>query len=253
MQLRLDGKLALVTGSARGLGEAIARGLAEARASVVIADMKDDAALKAAEAFRQDGLMAHGERLDVADRAALPVFAERVAERYGDISILVNNAGVAGWERLGDAGSDVTWDRQIAVNLTGAFDVTRAFLPALKRTRGTVLNIASIAAFTSAFAHLGYTASKGGIRALTQGMCRELAPFGIRVNAIAPGYMDTDMGGTSDGKEDDKTAEWLRFHCPMGRMGKPHEVAGPIVFLASDAASFINGVTLPVDGGYLTI
>lgn len=245
----LNNRLALVTGAGRGLGAAIARGLAEAGARVIIADIIAEEAQNTARSLTDEGFRAFGERLDITDREALAVFADHVAKTYGELAILVNNAGVAGMARIADPDSAGTWDRNIAVNLTGAFDTTRAFLPALKATRGTVINISSVVAFTSGFAHVGYTASKGGIRSLTQAMCRELAPFGIRVNAVAPGYIDTAMGGKGDGTTD----EWLRWHCPLGRFGEPREVAGPVVFLASDAASFVNGVTLPIDGGYLVV
>lgn len=247
--MTLGGRLALVTGAARGLGEAIGLGLAQAGARVILADVLGDDARRTAAAMRKDGLEVFGEQLDVTDRDCLPAFVAHVSQTYGDISILVNNAGVASMDRIGDPGSPAAWDRNIAVNLTGAFDTTRAFLPALKATRGTIINVSSIVAFTSAFAHVGYTASKGGIKSLTGALCRELAPFGIRVNAVAPGFMDTPMGG----KGDPVTEDWLRWHCPAGRFGEPHEVAAPVVFLASDAASFVNGVTLPIDGGYLVV
>jgi len=245
----LDGRIALVTGAGRGIGAAIAHGLAEAGARVIMSDILAEDAATAAAVLTGNGLEAWGEALDVSDRESIEAFASHVASRYGNISILINNAGIGGTARLGDAESRMTWDRNIAVHLTGAFEVTTAFLPALKQTRGSIVNVASIVAFTSGFAHVGYTAAKGGIRALTQAMCRELAPFGIRVNAVAPGYIDTAMGGKGEPVTDD----WVHWHCPMGRFGEPHEVAGPVVFLASPAASFISGVTLPVDGGYLTI
>jgi NAD(P)-dependent dehydrogenase (short-subunit alcohol dehydrogenase family) len=245
----LNNRLALVTGAGRGLGAAIARGLAEAGAKVIVADIDVYSADSTASELAAQGHTAWGERIDVTDRRGLKLLATRVGKTYGDVSILINNAGVAGNARLGDDDSEETWDRNIAVHLTGAFNTARAFLPALTATRGTIINISSVVAFTSGFAHVGYVAAKGGVRTLTQAMCRELAPFAIRVNAVAPGYMDTAMGGKGDSNTDD----WLNWHCPMKRFGQPEEIAGPIVFLASPAASFVNGVTLPVDGGYLVI
>jgi NAD(P)-dependent dehydrogenase (short-subunit alcohol dehydrogenase family) len=249
MMETLANQLALVTGGGRGLGEAIAQGLAEAGARVIVADIRADLAIATAERLSAAGHAAHAETLDVADRSSLADFAARIGQRHGNISILVNNAGIAGNERLGDDLSAAVWDANIAVNLTGAFDLSRVFLPALKATRGTIINVCSVVAFTSGFAHAGYVASKGGIRSLTQTLCRELAPFGIRVNAVAPGYISTAMTDP----DDPVTRQWLDWHCPMKRFGEPHEVAGPVVFLASPAAGFVNGVTLPVDGGYLTI
>jgi len=245
----LKGKSALVTGAAQGIGAAISQALAVEGAKVVMADINADGARSAAAVFAGKGLDCIGDGVDVTQRSEVDAFAARIARTVGPISILVNNAGIGMNAPLGDAAAPKVWDDTIAVNLTGVFNVSRAFLPALKQTRGSIVNISSVVAFTSGFADAGYVASKGGVRALTQKMCRELAEHGIRVNAVAPGYIQTAMVGP----DDLKTVEWLSWHCPMKRFGQPEEIGGPVVFLVSPAASFVNGVTLPVDGGYLTI
>ncbi|MEX0921983.1 MAG: SDR family NAD(P)-dependent oxidoreductase [Rhodovibrionaceae bacterium] len=245
----LQGQRGLVTGAGSGIGAAIARELAAQGASVVVTDISKEAALHEAERLREEGYSAVGEALDVTEREDLAALSQRLAEEAPPLSILINNAGIGENLPFDDPQSSETWDRTLAINLGGVFNVTYAFLPALKKTRGCVVNISSVVAFTSSFAHAGYAASKGGVRSLTQTLCRELAPHGIRVNAVAPGFIDTPMGGKGDGKTD----AWVDWHCPQRRFGIPEEVARPVVFLASPAASFINGVTLPVDGGYLTI
>lgn len=247
--MMLAGQLALVTGAGRGIGAAVSQALAAEGAKVVMADIRMDLAQEAAAHLRAQGFNCLGEELDVTDREASAAFADRITRDVGPISILINNAGIGLSASLGDPVAPKAWDDTIAVNLTGVFNVSHAFLPALKRTRGAIVNISSVVAFTSGFADAGYVASKGGVRSLTQKMCRDLAEYGIRVNAIAPGYIETAMGGS----EDAKTVEWLSWHCPMKRFGRPEEMGGPVVFLVSPAASFVNGVTLPVDGGYLTI
>jgi NAD(P)-dependent dehydrogenase (short-subunit alcohol dehydrogenase family) len=216
---------------------------------VIAADIDEGGARETADRLERQGRRATGLLLDVADREATFAAAGRIRAAHGPVAILVNNAGVAASAKIGDPDSPEKFDRSIAVNLTGMFNVTTAFLPALKETRGAIVNVASVVAFTSSFAAAGYAASKGGVRTLTQQMCRELAPFGIRVNAVAPGYIDTPMGGKGDPVSD----AWIEWHCPMKRYGEPHEIAGPVVFLASPAASYISGATLPVDGGYLSV
>jgi NAD(P)-dependent dehydrogenase (short-subunit alcohol dehydrogenase family) len=245
-----DGQLALITGGGRGIGAATALTLAQRGAKVILADVDGNSATQAASEFVKQGYDAVGLALDVADRGGCFKVAEGVTAEHGDISILVNNAGVGGGARLGDSESAEQWDRSIGINLSGGFNVTSAFLSSLKRTKGCIVNISSVVAFTSGFAQVGYTASKGGMRSLTQAMCRELTPFGIRVNAVAPGYVHTEGMG---GKGNEKVENWLSWHCPMQRHGEAHEVATAIAFLCSPDASFVNGVTLPVDGGYLVI
>ncbi|WP_028710508.1 SDR family NAD(P)-dependent oxidoreductase [Paracoccus pantotrophus] len=245
----MTGRVAVVTGGASGIGFATARDLALRGATAIICDIDGDRARSSAESLVAEGLAAAGYQLDVSDRASCAEVVGQVSARHGPVAILVNNAGIAGTARLGDAHSAEQWDRSIAVNLTGMYNIAVACLPGLKETRGAVVNISSVVAFTSGFAQAGYAASKGGVRSLTQAMCRELTRFGIRVNGVAPGYVETPM--TASGK--DKFAEWLEFHCPMQRYGKPEELAKAIVFLCSDDASFVNGATLPVDGGYLAV
>jgi NAD(P)-dependent dehydrogenase (short-subunit alcohol dehydrogenase family) len=247
----LQGDLALVTGGAIGLGAAVAQELATQGATVVIADIDLVAAEQTAARLTAAGLPVSAVRIDVTEPESVRAAEAAIRERHGDISILVNNAGIAGVSRIGDDGDLATWDRVLEVNLSGAYYVTTVFLESLKRTRGRVVNVSSVVAFTSGFSSASYVASKGGIRSLTQMLARQLADHGIRVNAVAPGYFDTPM--MAGLKANQETMDWVAMHCPMKRLGVPEEIAGPVAFLVSPAASFVNGVTLPVDGGYLVM
>lgn len=245
----LQGKLALVTGAGRGLGAAIARGLAAQGATVLLADADGESAASTAAALRSDGLHAHGDLLDVTDADACSRYARAVASDHGHIDILVNNAGIALAGRFDDPDSRTSWRRQIDVNLEGVFNVTHAFVTQLKASRGAIVNLASIASFTAGTSAPGYIVSKGAIRSLTQVLARDLAPHGIRVNAIAPGVMDTIM--TAAKRADAAQMSSYLQRVPLGRTGSPEEVVGPVVFLVSPWASYITGAILPVDGGYL--
>ncbi len=246
----LENKLALVTGAGGGLGSVIAQGFVNEGARVVLADLDLARAEAVAAAIREQGGQAWAEQLDVTDRAAVQAFAGQLTAERGAIDVLVNNAGISGRARMDDPQAEEVWDRLIQVNLQGLFNVTHAFVPALKQSRGCIVNLSSIVAFVSGISSAGYIASKGAVRSFTQALARDLAPYGVRANAVAPGLMLTEMvapqlavpGGT----------DWYMKRVPMARGGQPEEVVGPIVFLASAMASYVNGVVLPVDGGFLS-
>lgn len=246
----LKNKLALVTGAGGGLGSAIAEGFAREGAKVIVADIDAARAASVAQMITDQGGQAWSEMLDVTDREGVRKFAQAVTERLGPIDILVNNAGVSGRACMDDPQAPEVWDRIMSVNLEGLFNVTHAFVPALKASRGCIINLSSIVAFVSGISSAGYVASKGAVRSLTQVFARDLAPFGVRANAVAPGLMLTEMvapqlavpGGT----------DWYMLRVPMARGGEVHEIVGPVIFLASDMASYVNGVVLPVDGGFLS-
>jgi NAD(P)-dependent dehydrogenase (short-subunit alcohol dehydrogenase family) len=246
----LKEKLALVTGAGGGLGSAIAQGFAKQGARVIVADIDVGKAQRVADGIVAAGGRAWSVAIDVRDRAATQACAAELEARHGPIDVLVNNAGISGKSRIDDPQATEVWDRLIEVNLQGLFNVTHAFVPALKKTRGCIVNLSSIVAFVSGISSAGYVASKGAVRSLTQVLARELAPFGVRANAVAPGLMLTDMvapqlavpGGT----------DWYMTRVPMGRGGEVDEIVGPVVFLCSPMASYVNGVVLPVDGGFLS-
>jgi NAD(P)-dependent dehydrogenase (short-subunit alcohol dehydrogenase family) len=228
----------------------MARGFAAEGARVVVVDVRKETAEAVAESIRASGGQAWAEAVDVTDRGAVLSLAESLTARLGPIDVLVNNAGISGRARVDDPESAEVWDRIVQVNLQGLFNVTHAFIPALKRTRGCIVNLSSIVAFVSGISSAGYVASKGAVRSFTQVLARDLAPHGVRANAVAPGLMLTEMvkpqqavpGGT----------DWYMDRVPMKRGGEPEEIVGPVVFLASSMASYVNGIVLPVDGGFLS-
>ena len=247
----LDNKVALITGAARGLGAAIARGCAREGATVILADRDLDGAQRTADALVAEGGRASAVALDVTDRAAVVACADQVQASHGGIDVLVNNAGIAGGPRFDDAATPAAWDRVMGVNLQGCFEVSHAFVPLLKARRGCIVNLSSIVAFATGISSTGYVVSKGGVRSLTQVMARDLAVYGIRVNAVAPGLMDTDMAAPQLATE--HGTDWFTQRAPLARLGTADEVVGPVVFLASGMATYVTGVVLPVDGGFLAV
>jgi NAD(P)-dependent dehydrogenase (short-subunit alcohol dehydrogenase family) len=247
----LAGKRALVTGAGQGNGRAIAFGLAAHGADIVASDVDLAGAERTAADLRASGNNAFAFRLDVTDAAACQALAQTIARDIGDISILINNAGIIIREGLDSPRAAENWRRVLDVNLTGVFNVTHAFLPALRKTRGAIVNLGSVASFVGVGDTLGYAPSKGGVKLLTQALARDLARDGIRVNAIAPGVIETAM--TEVTRNDPARIAGFVGRTPLGRVGQPEELVGPVVFLVSEMASYVSGVTLPVDGGFLAV
>jgi len=251
MKDMLLGRLALVTGAGHGNGAAIARGLAAAGAEVIVTDIDKDAARTIADSIVAEGGKARGFMLDVTDEESCARLARDVSLLVGPIRILVNNAGIFLRGNLVAADGRERWDRTMAVNVQGPFNVTMAFVDQLKLTKGTIVNIASINSYVAAAGAGAYPVSKGALAQFTRALASELAADGVRVNALAPGLIATAM--TEPTRADPRRLEAFLAHVPMKRVGEPEELAGPVVFLCSDAASYITGTILPVDGGYLGV
>lgn len=247
----LDGRLALVTGAAGGIGQAIAIAYAQAGARVVVTDVDSVRCGGTLAGVRAAGVAGWAHALDVTDADACAALAARVAAEAGPVDILVNNAGVLIREGIDSPRAHANMRRTLDVNLFGTFHTVHAWLPALRTTRGCIINVASGAAFVAQGACLGYSASKGAVKMFTQALALDLAPDGIRVNALAPGVIETPM--TVATRADPVRLERFLARLPAGRVGQPRELAGPALFLASPLASFVNGVTLVVDGGMLAV
>jgi NAD(P)-dependent dehydrogenase (short-subunit alcohol dehydrogenase family) len=243
------GKVALVTGGGNGIGAATCRAFAAAGARVAVLDRDAAAAQAVAAEINHRNGSATAYAVDVADRGAFTVLAGSVAQAEGGIDILVNGAGTTVRRTIPEMGAE-DWDRVIAVNLTGAFNGIQAVLPHMRaRGGGAIVNIASIAGQRISFGGTAnYTASKAGLLGLTRHAAYELAPDGIRVNAVCPGPTATGFGGAIPSEE----AKAIRARkVPLGRMCEPDDIADPILFLAGHAARMITGVALTVDGGVL--
>jgi len=241
--------LVLITGAGQGNGRAIAMGVAAAGATVIVTDVRQDTAESAADEIRKRGAKASAYQLDVTDAGACTELAQRVADEVGAVNVLVNNAGIIIRETIDSPRAADNWRRVMDVNVHGIFNVVHAWLPALRQTRGNIINVASIASFVGVGGNLGYSPSKGAVKLFTQALARDLAADGIRVNAIAPGVIETPM--TASTREDPSRLAGFMTRTPLGRVGQPEELIGPVVFLASPMASYVTGAILPVDGGFL--
>lgn len=247
----LRGKNVVITGGAKGIGLATAHAFARQGARVALLDM-DPAALDAAVAeLRAAGGEALAAQASVTDADAVERAFAQVEQAWSGIDVLVNNAGISARAPFDDPQTPQIWERVMNVNLQGTFNVTHAFVEQLKARRGAIVNLCSIVAYGCGISTAGYVVSKGGVRSFTEVLARDLAPHGVRVNAVAPGLMETEM--TAGQRAQTHGTDWYMRRAPMARAGRADEIVGPVLFLASDMASYVNGVVLPVDGGYLAV
>jgi len=243
----LSGHVALVTGAYRGLGFAIARGLAQAGARVLLNARRADALAAPLAALQGEGLDVGSSLFDVTDAPGVTTAVDAIAQSHGPVSILVNNAGIQRRHAFVDF-PDADWDAIMATNVTGPYRVSKAVLPAMiAARRGKIIHIASLMSELARPTVVPYTAAKGAIRQLTRGMAVELAAHNVQVNAIAPGYFATELNrALLDNAEFDA---WVKQRTPAGRWGEPAEIAGLAVFLASRAADYVTGQMVTIDGG----
>jgi NAD(P)-dependent dehydrogenase (short-subunit alcohol dehydrogenase family) len=245
--MRLDGKVAIVTGAAHGMGEAEARLFAKEGAKVVVADVLGKEAEAVAADIRASGGNAIGATIDVTSEPEWVALIAKTLASYGRIDILVNNAGISG-SSVGDPDGLEGWQRVIAVNQTSVFLGTKLAAEQMAKTGGgSIVNISSIMGFVGGpSGHPAYSASKGAVRIYTKSAAVRYGPLGVRVNSVHPGYMPPMLNATNANERGEKIAA-----TPLRRLGEPLEVAYGVLFLASDEASFVTGTELVIDGGYI--
>jgi 3-oxoacyl-[acyl-carrier protein] reductase len=243
--MSLQGRIALVTGASQGIGRACAFELARAGATVVLAARNQSKLAEAVAEIEATGGQAAAFALDVANEDSIKSGAKSILERFGKVEILVNNAGITR-DGLMMAMKRADWDDVLGTNLTGAFLLTQAFLrPMLKNRWGRIINISSVVGRTGQAGQVNYVSSKAGLIGLTRALAREVASRGITVNAVAPGYIETPMTAVLD----EKQRSAMMAQIPLGRAGTDLEIAQSVAFLVSDAAGYITGHVLDVNGG----
>ena len=243
----LSGKIALVTGGAQGIGQTIGEELVHHGALVVLGDINEEGVKNTADSMSQNGGSASGVRLDVTRPEEVQRVFKQIIEKHGRIDILVNNAGITR-DGLLMRMKEEDWDLVLSVNLKGSFLCTQlAVKQMMKQKSGAIVNIASIVGLIGNFGQANYSASKAGLIALTKTAAREVGSRGVRVNAIAPGFIDTEMTRCLDQNVKEKLIEQI----PMARLGQPGDIADCVVFLVSDRAKYITGQVISVNGGML--
>ena len=243
----LNGKVALVTGGAQGIGQVIGEELARLGVHVVLADVNGEGAARSADAINDNGGSAEGAKLDVTSAEDVKELFKNIIKKYGQLDILVNNAGITR-DGLLMRMKEHDWDMVLSVNLKGSFLCTQmAVKQMMKQKSGSIVNIASIVGLMGNFGQANYSASKAGLIGLTKTTAREVGSRGIRVNAIAPGFIDTDMTRSLDEKVQEKLIEQI----PMAQLGQPGDIADCVAFLVSEKAKYITGQVIGINGGML--
>lgn len=246
-ELKLENKVAIVTGSGQGIGKGIALELAKEGAKVIVSDINQDNIDKTVDEIESLGLEAFGVRADVSNFSDVNQLVKKSIKKFGKVDILVSNAGIYPFKPLSEM-EEKDWDNVLNVNLKGIFNCTKAVLPEMiKQNGGSIINIASIAGAVVGFSNLAhYSASKGGVLGFTRSAALELAQHKIRVNAIAPGAIETPGAKIAD----EEVAKQFVQAVPLKRMGQPIDIGKAVVFLASEDSSYVTGQMIVVDGGF---
>ncbi|MFZ3166893.1 MAG: 3-oxoacyl-ACP reductase FabG [Candidatus Methanoperedens sp.] len=245
--MRLENKVVIITGSGSGIGRETAILFGKEGAKVVVADVNEKAGQETAEVIRKNGSDAFFAKLDVSDREQSKEVVKDTLERYGKIDILINNAGII-QDALISKMTEDQWDKVITIDLKGPFNCIQAVVEAMtNHGTGEIINVSSIVGLYGNIGQSNYSAAKAGLIGLTKTLAKELGRKGIRVNAVAPGFIYTPMTATVP----EKILEMMKEKTPVKRLGRPDDIAYALLYLASDEANFVNGAVLSVDGGLL--